>query len=423
MFSDASHKELKDSVNSISTPLAIFEDALDDNFQLVSCNELFAEIAHKSLNVIIGHPLEDIFPRYLSDQISKGFHASIKRQGPEELEITTNRMGVSRWWNCLVTPLIRKQSDKNRLMATLIEITDKKVLSKELAKANSRFKAIVNNAHDGIISIDTNEKILLANEAAQTIFGNDALVGLPIESLVPTKFRHKHSDYVQSFRTSDVPSRPMHLRASVMGVKANGKEVPLEITIARISVEGETEMTAIVRDITEKNELIDELNQISITDVLTSLFNRRYLESLLSKEFERAKRYEKSMSLIFIDIDNFKRFNDNYGHSVGDVVLKQVASTVKQELRDIDTACRWGGEEFIILTPEIAATEASVLAERLRVAVENMQCEYQGVTHKVTISLGVCELKQSHDSKEDLIRDSDEAMLKAKQQGRNKVVC
>jgi len=291
-----------------------------------------------------------------------------------------------------------------------------------LSKANSRFKAIVNSAHDGIISIDTNEKILFANEAAHKIFGADELVGLHIEQLVPEKFRHKHSDYVQSFRSSEVTSRPMHLRASVMGVKANGEEVPLEITIARISVDGETEMTAVVRNVTEKNELIDELNLISITDSLTSLFNRRYLESLLSKEFERAKRYDKLMSLLFIDVDNFKRFNDNYGHPVGDVVLKKVAAAIKDELRDIDTACRWGGEEFVILSPEINADDASLLAERLRAAVENMVCDYQGVTHQVTVSIGVCELKERHKSPDALVHDSDEAMLQAKKQGKNRVV-
>ncbi len=422
MFSNASHKDLKDSVNSIGTPLAIFERVSSGGFQVVTCNELFAEAADQLLSFIIGKPIDDIFPRYLANQITKGCHESLQQQSSVEIEVTINRLGANRWWKCSITPLVQKLEKQTRLMLTLIEITDKKILSKKLAKANSRFKAIVTSAYDGIVTIDTNETILLANEAAQEIFGTDALVGLNINRLIPLKFRHKHSDYVQSFRASDVPSRPMHLRASVMGLKANGQEVPLEITIARINVEGETEMTAIVRDITEKNELIDELNQISITDSLTTLFNRRYLESELLKEFERAKRYEKPLSLLFIDVDNFKAFNDNYGHAVGDMVLKKVASTIKKALRDIDTACRWGGEEFVILTPEIASEEASLLAERLRSAVEKMDCVYQGKKHKVTISLGVCDLKDKHKSPEELIRDSDETMLQAKKQGRNRVV-
>ncbi|MDC0603445.1 diguanylate cyclase [Aliiglaciecola sp.] len=422
MFSNASHKELKDSVNSVATPLAIFEHATSGGFQVVTCNELFTEVVDEALSLINGKPIDDIFPRYLANQISHGCNESIRRQSSEELEVTINRLGTNRWWKCLITPLVQKFEDRTRLMITLIEVTEKKILSKELAKANSRFKAIVTSAYDGIVSIDINGNILLANEAAQEIFGSGGLVGKHINTLIPQKFRHKHSDYVQSFRTSDVPSRPMHLRASVMGLKSNGQEVPLEVTIARINVEGDTEMTAIIRDITEKNELIDELNQISTTDSLTSLYNRRYLESMLSKEFERAKRYNKTMSLLFIDVDNFKSFNDNYGHAVGDAVLKKVASTIKMELRDIDTACRWGGEEFVILSPEIASEEASLLAERLRSAVEDMQCNYHGLNHNVTVSVGVCQLNDSHKLPEELIRDSDETMLKAKKQGRNKVV-
>ncbi|WP_163930781.1 sensor domain-containing diguanylate cyclase [Paraferrimonas sp. SM1919] len=422
MFSQYNHKDLKDSVNSIGTPLVIFEHDQNSVFKLVSCNDLFSEVVGDEVNSIVAKSLQDIFPRYLANQVLTGLNKSLINQSSTELEVTINRLGKNRWWKCLITPLIKHNDSNPRLMATLIEITEKKLLSKELKKADSRVKAIVTSAYDGIISIDTNEKILLANEAASEIFGSNDLIGQHISSLIPAKYREKHSGYVQSFRGSDVPSRPMHLRAAVMGVKANGEQVPLEITIAKINVEGETEMTAVIRDITEKNALIHELNHISMTDELTGLHNRRYLEPLLAQEFERAKHYHNKLSLLFIDIDSFTEFNNNYGHIVGDEILKKVATTIKNDLTEIDTACRWGGEEFVILLPEVDINEAMAIAEKIRLSVAKTEVDYEGIGLRVTISIGVSTLSTIHQTPAQLVSQADSAMLDAKQLGRNKVV-
>jgi len=422
MFNFANHQDLKTPVNSIATPLAIIESTVLRTFKVVSCNELFSEMLGSEQSHIIGNDLCDVFPPYLFDKIYDASTIALAEQCAEELEININRFEQNRWWKCLVTPIVNELGLSNRTMITFIDVTERRLLCKALEKANSRYKAIVASAYDGIISIDTNEKILQANKAAAKIFGTDDLVGRQLVELLPQKYRQKHSEYVQSFKESDITSRVMDLRASVMGLRADGTEIPLEITIARINVDGETELTAVVRDIREKNELIRELKHISTVDNLTSLHNRRYTTALLKQEFSRAKRYDKPLCVLFIDIDHFKQFNDNYGHKLGDIVLKEVSSLIARQLREIDTAGRWGGEEFVVVAPETHVEEALLLAERLRGSIESLKCEYEHQTMSVTVTIGMTSLYQGDTCPDALVERADKCMLKGKCQGRNKVI-
>lgn len=164
-------------------------------------------------------------------------------------------------------------------------------------------------------------------------------------------------------------------------------------------------------DITAKKEL----EKLSITDKLTNIFNRRKLDEELKSEFDRAVRYRHPLSLLLMDIDYFKKVNDTYGHQVGDYVLQTLAKILKQNIRNSDIVGRYGGEEFMVIAPETNAEEALRLAEKLRQSVE--QFTFNDV-NKVTISIGVSELKKEGNPDE-MIKTADEALYKAKEQGRN----
>lgn len=160
------------------------------------------------------------------------------------------------------------------------------------------------------------------------------------------------------------------------------------------------------------------LEELSFTDQLTSLFNRRRLYAELEKEFERTKRYDSTFSVIMFDLDNFKDINDTFGHQTGDKVLMEVASLIKKVVRSVDVISRWGGDEFLILCPETGLSEACRLAERLREKI----AEYSfpgGI--QVTVSVGVCEFS-SKDNPEQLLSKVDEALYRAKSSGKNTVV-
>src|SRR5258708_37737014 len=151
------------------------------------------------------------------------------------------------------------------------------------------------------------------------------------------------------------------------------------------------------------------------------VYNRRFFNEALEREFNRAKRYQRALSLILFDIDFFKRINDTFGHVAGDNVLRHMALSVKPRLRREDILARTGGEEFGILLPEIALDGARTIAEKVRRIVETAQVKHEQQNVRWTISLGVAGLKGDEATPEDLYQAADQRLYEAKQGGRNRV--
>lgn len=157
------------------------------------------------------------------------------------------------------------------------------------------------------------------------------------------------------------------------------------------------------------------------TDQLTGLNNRTSFSQSLQHEWDLAKRYNAPFSLLMLDIDHFKKINDSYGHIVGDQALKAVAKMIKETIRDSDVAFRYGGEEFVVLLNNTSEPGSSLLAERIRQNIANLDIPIEGSTLKLTISLGAAVLG-GNESGEELLKRADEALYQAKNSGRNRVV-
>lgn len=165
-----------------------------------------------------------------------------------------------------------------------------------------------------------------------------------------------------------------------------------------------------------------QLRQEVVRDPLTGLFNRRHFNNLLTTEMERSRRSEAPTSLILLDIDHFKSINDRYGHIVGDMVLQQLARTLKNTVRKIDIPCRYGGEEFVIILPATPLGIAAQVAERLRTEVASMRLTLSGYNISFTASLGVsCYTPQQQATPSTLLERADQQLYTAKQNGRNRV--
>jgi len=165
---------------------------------------------------------------------------------------------------------------------------------------------------------------------------------------------------------------------------------------------------------------VERVKQLAYIDGLTGIFNRRFFELRINEEMERALRFDVGMSVIMIDIDQFKRLNDEFGHLLGDEVLRQVSSLFHQQLRKIDVVCRYGGEEFAILLSQTDPHYSLGVAEKLRRVVETWQ--FPGVPRPVTISAGVATFPEHGLSRDDLMKAADAGLYTAKQLGRNRVV-
>lgn len=163
---------------------------------------------------------------------------------------------------------------------------------------------------------------------------------------------------------------------------------------------------------------VERVKQLAYLDGLTGIFNRRFFELRIEEELERARRYGAGMAVIIADIDQFKLLNDEFGHLLGDEVLRQVSSLFHQQLRKVDVVCRYGGEEFAILLSQVNAQQALAIAEKLRTQVEAWQ--FPGVPRTVTISAGVAACPDHGSNRDELVRAADNALYAAKQLGRNR---
>jgi diguanylate cyclase (GGDEF)-like protein len=162
---------------------------------------------------------------------------------------------------------------------------------------------------------------------------------------------------------------------------------------------------------------VERVKQLAYLDGLTGIFNRRFFELRIEEEMERARRFETGMAVIMVDIDQFKRLNDEFGHLLGDEVLRQVSSIFYQQLRKIDVVCRYGGEEFAILLSQTSLQHAMGVAEKLRRLVENWQ--FPGVPRPVTISAGTATYPDHGATRDQVVKAADAGLYAAKQAGRN----
>ena len=174
--------------------------------------------------------------------------------------------------------------------------------------------------------------------------------------------------------------------------------------------------------LTEIGILQEQLRERAIRDPLTNLFNRRNLEETLDQELAKADRKAYPVSLLMMDIDHFKYINDTYGHKAGDQALQSLADLIRSHIRRSDIACRFGGDEFVIVMPETSFRSAYDRAEDFRQGVQSLQLADIGMSGNLTVSIGIATYPDHGATKEDLLRAADQAMYLAKAQGRNRVV-
>jgi len=247
------------------------------------------------------------------------------------------------------------------------------------------------------------------NRLAKILRGDDSdIENKPGEELIPLKGRKRLIGVLQVFFEED----ERLLFASSGTIKEEQRDILttladiLALTIANL-------------------RLFKQVERQSVVDQLTGVHNRRYFDRKLRQEVERVQRYERDLSLVYIDMDNLKEVNDKLGHDQGDLVLKEIARLVQESSRKIDVVCRWGGDEFVLILPETSIEEASSKAEKLRILIENYRFASidgeERMPLPVTLSIGVAGLNHGDGDPDSLFKMADEAMYRAKKAGKNRV--
>lgn len=190
--------------------------------------------------------------------------------------------------------------------------------------------------------------------------------------------------------------------------------------INRDLINAKMDLQKLAKELKEKNEKLEKLANM---DGLTEVYNHRYFQTFLDSEINRSTRNEKHVSLILADVDNFKKFNDTYGHQVGDFILKELCIASKKVLREYDLLARYGGEEFVFVLPETDIEEAQIVGEKIRETIAKHSFKHEGESYSVTMSLGLASMFPSENKidKNEFIVAADRALLTAKRKGKNRV--
>ncbi|MBU0631479.1 diguanylate cyclase [bacterium] len=303
------------------------------------------------------------------------------------------------------------------VLAAFTVITSLKILRHELQTRLVKLSKAIEMSGDSVVITDKNGVIEYVNPAfeEETGYTSESVIGK--KSSILKSGRHEMAFY-QAFWNLILSGKVF--RGYFINKKKNGEFFDEYKAIAPImNAKGEiTNFVSTGKDMTKKIRLEKELEQLASTDKLTGIANRMKFDEFMEHSFDLAQRYKINLSLILFDIDNFKKINDVYGHVAGDKVLRAIADIGRKNVRKSDLLARWGGEEFMIIEPNIKEKEETILAERLCQAIQ--EHEFEGVG-KVTASFGVTTFRHS-DTIDSLLIRVDDALYAAKTSGKNRVV-
>lgn len=369
--------------------------------------------------------LEDLLPPDALTAFRAATHRALSQQTAVEFEQAFDHDGRRHWWRLTVKPIVQRSTPSARLLVTGLDVSERIALEQALQRASSRFASVVDSAYDCIISIDQHERITLFNQAAQRTFGYtpEEALGLPVAALLPARNRPAHAGHVQRFGASATHSRQMFERTQVCGLRRDGTEFPAEVAISKISVSGVMEFTAVVRDVSERVKLVQELKRRASTDALTGLLNRGAFEERAAQLVREARQLDRPLTVVTLDVDDFKAINDTHGHDVGDEVLRALATTAAATIQHNDVLARLGGEEFAVLLPDAALHAGEQMAERVRriFAERSFVYAWRHAPVPFTVSVGVSALRAHEDDLAAALKRADEAMYRAKRAGKNRV--
>lgn len=301
----------------------------------------------------------------------------------------------------------------------------------ELSESEEKFRLISTNAKDAIVIVGEDERITYWNPAAEIIFGysaNEATEKNLHNLLTPERYRDEaHAGYGEFIQHG--AGKLVGKTFDITALRKNGEEFPIALSISAFMLQDRWHALGIIRDITERKQMEEQVRQLAFYDALTGLPNRRLFNDRLNQAMAVNRRSRCYGAVMFLDLDNFKPLNDTYGHGMGDLLLREAAARLKRSARDTDTVARIGGDEFVVILNEldkdkdVSAKEASIVAEKIRAALSSpytlQNGEAQGIEHRCTVSIGLAVFMEQNP--DEVMKHADEAMYMAKASGRNQI--
>lgn len=296
----------------------------------------------------------------------------------------------------------------------------------QLEESAAELRAILENAQDAFIAADEQGRVVEWNRQAELLLGwpRDQVMGRDMAGLIiPPDMRAAHNRGMSQF-LKDGTSVVINNRIELQALHHDGHELPVEITVGHVKRQSGHLFIAFLHDITERLAFRDQMRELALTDVLTSLPNRRAFSDRLPEGMMRARRADQLLALFFMDIDGFKGVNDRYGHEAGDELLVEFARRLQRSVRDVDTVARLAGDEFVVILENLQTQEDAVMvAEKILLTIRE-PFELTHSTVNISSSIGVAVYQPNLDGEvgpEELLSMADKAMYKAKRLGKNRV--
>lgn len=401
----------------------------DEQGIYLACNRAFEEFCGLQRQNVIGKSVFDVWPAKLAQTYRSADDALMKKGGVQVYEALM-RAGDGTDRNVIFHKATFNKGDGSvgGIIGAFWDVTERKHAEQALRRSEERFRRMVENAPFGVLLTDENDAVSFTNqrleellhyppERMETLKEWAALV-YPDEKY-RAEVMGQHAKDIYLMRSGELTASPVR---EVQMSCGDGVIRDMEVVV---NVE-ENLVYWVFNDVTVRNRaeqaLRDVLQAEALHDPLTTLYNRRYLDQAMEREFTRAARAGKSVSVVMSDIDFFKKVNDTCGHDCGDKVLQAVARILSTHIRKGDTACRYGGEEFTLLLPGAVLESAVERANRMRELIRDLSVPCEGATTaKVTMSFGVATYPEHGDTPEKVLKAADEALQRAKSEGRDRV--
>lgn len=365
-----------------------------------------------------GQRLQDVLPRQQADRLLQLIHLTLANHGPQTREYPIQTNAGARTLEAHTSPLDTQIKGHGAVLLVAYDITERIEL-----ELNQRIAAIAFECQQSMLITDTETRIIKANQAflALTGYSEAEIIGQPTRFL--KSGRHTADFYRELWRTL---TEGGSWEGEIWNRRKNGEIFPAWITISTV-YDGKGELThyvASINDISERKDAEQKISYMAYFDPLTGLPNRSFFRERVKQAMTQSRRHHHFSALIFLDLDDFKNVNDLYGHHIGDELLGQVAERLKHNLREGDTAARFGGDEFMILLEGLAveAEEAGTQAEQLcRQLLLALRAPYliNGNAFNNSASIGIVTFQDEQHNVDELIQFADLAMYSAKSAGKN----
>ncbi len=384
---------------------------------------------NKRISQILGYPVDELIGRpfigLVADKdkalVMERYRARLAGEYvPEQYDIHLLHANGSVVCCALNICLFEDQSGNTVTIGSARDVTRQEAELAELEASQLELQSIFDQLPDVFYRTNMQGIITMISPSCFDVLGyrQEIMLGTPMAQYYVTP--EDRQKVVQAIidgggKAIRVDAGLRHVNGSVVWISTNA--------IVRLDADGKPQsIEGVARDITERKRMEDQLTALTRIDGLTGAFSRRYFLDRSEEVLEMMKRYQRPASMMMMDLDHFKKINDNYGHHVGDLALVAFTDACRREIRDSDVLGRLGGEEFGLMLPETPLRNAQVLAERIRTATAAILIPFGDINIRFTVSIGLVEIRPEDVSMDSIMHRADMAMYRAKERGRDQVV-